>query len=112
MELNLALRAISASEEYAPLMALLDLEDAFPRVKRRAIDRILAKAGFSGELRQQVKNIYFNVGLYVVLDGRLLTGYVMREGLGQGCRLSSLLLPLAMETFTQYIFSCFRSKQL
>ncbi len=52
IDLNYAIRSISQQDGMEPLVALLDVEEAFPRVKRGALARIKARVGFGSDYQQ------------------------------------------------------------
>ena len=77
--------------------AFIDIEKAFDRVPRSAINESMVKRNISTKLRQAIMSLYRTTRNYVRTDNMESREFVVKEGLRQGGVLSPLLFNLVMD---------------
>jgi hypothetical protein len=74
-----------------PMLAFIDLKQAYDRVPLDLLMRKLANYNFSSRARNVIQGLFKDSELYVSLKGRLLEGIPLSRGLLQGSLLSPIL---------------------
>ena len=94
MDQIFSLRQIFAkSWEYAKdvFAYFVDLENAYDRVPREKLWRVLQEYGIDGHLLMAIKLLYCQPEVCVCINGKQSKSFYVSVGLRQGCVLSSLL---------------------
>ena len=81
----------------------VDFEKAFDRVPRATLWKRLAERGVSGRMLAALEKAYERVEMRVKSDGELGEVFVSRQGVKQGCPLSTELFGLFIEAFADYL---------
>ena len=101
-----------SAEGSKPLFIVqVDFEKAFDRVDRATLWKRLAERGVSGLMLAALRKAYERVEMRVKVDGVLGEAFSSRQGVKQGCPLSTELFGLFIEAFADYVDALDRARE-
>jgi hypothetical protein len=94
-----------------PLIVVqVDFDKAFDRVDRATLWKRLAERGVSGRMLAALQKKYERVEMKVKVDGALGEAFLSRQGVKQGCPLSTEEFGPSIEAFADYVDALDRAR--
>lgn len=78
-------------------VCLIDFKAAFDTISRRRLLKKLKEIGINGRMHRMIASIYEDTRAEVQIGGNLTRSFKTKQGVRQGCALSSLLFDLYIE---------------
>ncbi len=90
--------AYSSQNKLNTILAFLDFEKAFDKIRWDFVDKCLLNFGFGPNFRKWISIMYTDISSAVINNGYTTPYFKLKCGIRQGCPMSALIFILAVET--------------
>ena len=93
----------SSQNKLNTILAFLDFEKAFDKIRWDFVDKCLLQFGFGPNFRKWITIMYTDISSAVINNGYTTPFFKLHCGIRQGCPMSALIFILAVETLSRTI---------